>query len=136
MTPATVPLRVDRGKTVRRLITIRGLDLTSASFRSQIRAYPDAADPELIDLPLVTNGDDGMKFVSVETIDGVPVSVVQMQIAAATMASAIPPAGKAGTPGNPVVSWVGNWDFNITPVGGIEEVYARGPFQVDGVVAA
>lgn len=135
MTPGTLPLRVDRGKAVLRLFTITGLDLTSATFRASIRSYPDADGDAIIDLPKVTNTDDGMKFVSVSTIDDVPVSLIQMQISAATMAApTVPAAGKAGVSGNPVVSWVGNWDLDITPVGGIEEVYVRGPFQVDGVV--
>lgn len=134
MTPGTLNLRLDRGKAVLRTFTIKGLDLTSATFRASVRAYPDAAGSALISLPKVTNTDDGMKFVSVETVDGLPVSTVQMQIAAATMGAVIPAAGKYGTPGNPVVSWLGNWDLDITPTGGIEEVYVRGAFQVDGVV--
>ena len=134
MTPGTYNLRADRGKALLRQFTVTGLDLTSATFRASVRAYPGASGDPIIALPLVTNTDNGMKFVSVETVEGVPVSLIQMQISAATMALASYPAGKAGTPGDPVVSWVGNWDLDITPVGGIEEVYLRGAFQVDGVV--
>jgi hypothetical protein len=135
MTPGTFNLRADRGKQLLRQFTVTGLDLTSATFRAAVRAYPDAPGDPIIALPLVTNTDNGMKFVSVETVGGVPVSLIQMQISAATMALASYPAGKAGTPGDPVVFWLGNWDLNITPSSGIEEVYLRGAFQVDGVVA-
>lgn len=134
MMPETLNLRFDRGKAVRRTFKVRGLDLTSATFRAAIRSYPSAPGSAIISLPLVTNTDDGMKFIGVETIDGVPISTIQMQIAAATMALSGYPAGKAGTPGDPVVSWIGNWDLDITPTGGIEEVYLRGAVQVDGVV--
>lgn len=128
MTPVTLNLRVDRTKAILQLISIRGLDLTSASFRSQVRLYPDAAGDPILDLPLVTNTDDGMKFVSVSTTEGVPTSIIQMQVAAATMAADIPdaPAGKDHI--------ILRWDLNVTPSGGIEAVYARGDFRVDGVV--
>lgn len=128
MTPATVNLRVDRTKAVRRIISVTGLDLTSASFRAMVRLYPDAPGDPILDLPLVTNTDDGMKFLSVETVNDVPVSLIQMQVAAATMASD-PPAAPIGKTS---VNFA--WDLCITPSGGIEEVYARGVFQVDGVV--
>lgn len=129
ITPQTLPLRVDRTKAVRILFRVKGYDLTSAAFRSQVRLYPDAPGDPVIDLPKVTDTSNGLKFISVETLDGVPISTLQMQIAPATMGSgAIPPAPV----GRDNITLA--WDLNLTPVGGVEAVYARGPFQIDGVV--
>lgn len=129
ITPQTLNLRVDRTKAVRITFRIKGLDLTSATFRSSVRLYPDAPDAPKIDLPKVTDTSNGMKFMGVETLDGLPISTLQMQIAPATMASSAVPPAEAGKDHVLMA-----WDLDITPVGGVEAVYVRGAFRVDGVI--
>lgn len=137
MTPATIELRVNRRRAVRIKFRIKGYDLglSGSAFRGQVRQYPEAGGDPIINLPQVTDTSNGIKLLGVEVVDGVPISILQMQISPSTMASgAIPPAGKAGTPGDPVIAWTGNYDLNISPAGGVEDVYARGAFIVEGVV--
>lgn len=129
ITPARIDLRVDRTKAVRITFRVKGYDLTSATFRSQLRLYPDAPGAPVVDLPLVTDTSNGMKFLDVETIEGVPVSTIQMQIAPATMGSGAIPAARLGDDHIDLA-----WDLNLTPVGEVEAVYARGVFRIDGVV--
>jgi hypothetical protein len=90
-----VDLTADRWTPFVYTIDVTGLDLTSATMHAQVRLYPDAAGDPLIDLPLVTTGEDGVKFLSVDDSGPVPVSHLQLQIAAATLAT-MPEAAEIG----------------------------------------
>lgn len=129
ITPRTLRLRVDRRRAVRILFRVKGYDLTSATYRAQVRLYPDAPGDPILDLPKVNDTSNGLLFLSVETVDGAPISLLQMQVSPATMASGAIPAAP---PGDDSITL--SWDLNLTPPGQVEAVYVRGPFQIDGVV--
>jgi hypothetical protein len=90
-----VDLAADRWTPFVYTIDVTGIDLSDASIHAQVRLYPDAAGDPLIDLPLVTTGSDGVKLISVDTTGPLPVSHLQIQIAAATVA-AMPEATEIG----------------------------------------
>lgn len=122
--PGRLPLNGDRWTPFVRTLTFRGIDLTSAVMKAQVRLLPDAGGSALVDLATVGSiATEGLKLVSAGTVDGVMTSVVNMRINEATM-EAMPAAPVLGD------DWEGEWDMHITPNGGVKEKYLYGSFAV------
>lgn len=56
-----------------------GYDFTGATFKAEIRQYRDAPDPALISLANASSPSQGIS-VTVATVDGLPVSTVEIRI--------------------------------------------------------
>jgi hypothetical protein len=79
--PGKLDLAGDRWTPFVTTLRFKGMDLTGAAMEAHIRLYPDAPGAALVDLDTVTTTNtQGLRLVSVETIDGVKVSTVAMQI--------------------------------------------------------
>lgn len=121
---ARLPLGGRRWQPFGKSIRVVGQDLTGAVMRLQVRRYPNAPGAPLIDLLTVTNGNaEGLRLISVEWIDGVPVSTIGVKINETTM-RATPYSGKPG--GDSVFAY----DLMIDPVGGYKSVWIEGEFWV------
>jgi hypothetical protein len=93
---AQVAIAADRYTPCVRVITFRGLDLTGVALRMQVRLMGDTPGLPLVDLNTVSNAQaQGLKLVSVETADGLPVSVVQIRINETTI-KGLPYSGERG----------------------------------------
>lgn len=77
-------------------LRVRGLDLSSAALRAQVRQAPDAPGAALVDLFQVQNANaEGVRLAGVAVEAGIPVSDVRICIDKATRA-ALPYAGELG----------------------------------------
>ena len=97
------------------------VDLTGASFKSQVRLYDGAPGSPLIDLATVGSaGVQGIWLQGVTEIAGVDVSTVIMRINQSTLAT-LPNASERDRP----LSLA--WDMLVTPADGVSErwVYAN-----------
>lgn len=104
-----------------------GVDLTGADFAMQVSATRDRASSvaALADLGKVTTaGAEGVRLVSVATVDGVTTSIIEIIIAQATMA-AIDLGADAGTPGENGVGW---YDLAIVPTATASFIAIQGKF--------
>ena len=85
-------------------LRVRGLDLTAAVLRAQVRLAPDTPGAALVDLYTVQDQQaEGLQIVNVSNDAGVPISDVQIRIAKATRA-ALPYVGEIGQSAR--LSWV------------------------------
>lgn len=128
---ATLPIEADRYVACVRQIYLRGLDLSGVPMRAQVRMTGDTPGTPLVDLQTVTNGNaEGLRLVGVETVDGLPISHVQMVINETTM-EALPYAGELGS------ATELRWDWQLT-LSGRKQRIARGDFIItgDGVTGA
>lgn len=125
--PATLPLAGSRNVPFSDTITVVGADFSgAATFRMQVRLYPDAPGVPLIDLTEAALPADGISMTG-SLANGVYTSVLTITISKATMQT-LP----AGTADNPNVELA----YDIVISGGIftEAVWFRGPFTVEGSV--
>lgn len=106
-------------------IEFQGIDLTGASFAMQVRQTRDAAGSAMIGLATTVSPAEGIS-VSVATVDGLPVSTIQIRINEATMEAL--PYSRPARGGDLNLFW----DMHITPSGGTKAVYFEGPFTVKG----
>lgn len=121
---AQVPLIADRWTAFVRTLVFRGVDLTGADFRAQVRLYPDALGAPLIDLQTVSSAAaQGLRLISVVQEDGRPVSRIGLRINESTM-EAMPQQGEIGTDLELA------WDLHVTPAGGLKQRRLFGPFIV------
>jgi hypothetical protein len=81
ITPVDQPLYADRWTPFVERIDLIGVDTTLTDFVMQVRLYPNAADPALLDFQTVTDPeDDGVYFEGVEYDgDGVPTSTIVLR---------------------------------------------------------
>ncbi|WP_404713203.1 hypothetical protein [Sphingomonas sp. MMS24-J13] len=123
------PLAVDRWTPFVRILTFKGVNLTGATLHAQVRVTADAPGDPLIDLPPTsTPGVEGIRLVSVDTTGVVPVSTVEMRIAAASLAnSAKAPSAPPSATGSDVTL---AWDLHVTPSGGDKQRWLYGPFVI------
>lgn len=101
-----------------------GYDFTGATFKSQVRAYPDAPDPALVTLENASAGTQGIS-VAVVTTEGVPTSTVTLQFDEATV-EGLPLSNPPGTDVELV------WDLTIDPTDSPKLRWLEGPFIVHG----
>ena len=128
---ATLPIEADRYGACVRQIFIRGMDLTGVVMRAQVRLIGDTPGSPLVDLQTVTNGNaEGLRLVGVDTVDGLPVSHVELVINETTL-EGLPYAGELGSPTQLL------WDWQIILAGRKQRI-ARGEFTItgDGVTGA
>lgn len=124
ITPGNLPLVADRWTPFDMLIDFTGLDLTSATMEAHIRPIRDGAGTPLVDLDTTgTPGAQGLRLVGVDTTGDEPVSTVAMRISEATV-EGLPAASEQGDDAELY------WDMQITPSGGVKQVYLRGTFTV------
>lgn len=127
---ATLHIAADRYTPCVRVLTVKGLDLRSPGLRMQVRLSPDTPGAPMIDLGAVDNPRaEGLALLSVETVDGLVTSIVQIRINESTM-KRLPFSGEPGD-ATPL-----QYDM-IAVVSGDKRVLARGAFTVDaGVTGA
>lgn len=121
--PATLPLVGHRWVPFKFEIDLEGLSLTGATFAMGVRASRDAT-AAAVTLATTVSPAEGIS-VSVATVDGQPVSTIQIRINETTM-EGMPAATEVGD------DLVYFWDMHITPSGGSKAVYFEGPFTVKG----
>jgi hypothetical protein len=105
-------------------IDVEWVNLTGATLAMQVRLTRDTPGAPLISLTNQTSPAEGIS-VSVTTVDGLPLSTIEIRINETTME------------GLPAASELGDdlelfWDMHITPSGGTKAVWAEGPFIVKG----
>ncbi|QQN73881.1 hypothetical protein [Croceicoccus sp. YJ47] len=101
-------------------IIVEGFDLSSATFRLEVRDRRDGGQLRA-GLNNASNGNEGIEVTGVETIDGMPVTFIELRIDQATI-DAMPPAPEAGED----VALV--WGMFILTVGGSKFMAFDGPF--------
>lgn len=103
---------------------IRGINFTGAQFRLEVRDRRNGGVLRAALDTVTTASAEGVRLVSVETIDGIPVSKIHARINETTMeAMPLDPAD----PGADVSIW---WGMHITPTGGLKFLAFDGPFIV------
>ena len=121
---ARLPLGARRWQRFAKTFSIRGVDLTGADLRMQLRLYPNAPGAPLVDLLTVANGNaQGLRLVSVAMDGDVPVSTIEAVINETTIEE-LPFAGEAG--GDTVLAY----DLQVNPAGGYKAVWIEGEFWV------
>jgi len=116
-------LTVDRWVPFVYSIDILGFNLTGAAFRSQVRLYPDAAGDPLLNLPQVTDGANGVRFLGINIAGPRVVSTVQLQIDAEALAG-LPSGAEAGDDIDLA------WDLIVTPANDVAGRWLFGTFTV------
>jgi hypothetical protein len=146
-TPALIPLYGDRNVLFVGDMLFVGFNFTGAAMRMMVRAAPDAAGSALVTLSVgsgitisyagtdtVQNHISAGRITAEQVPDGYALadsmilSVVDIQIAKATMAFGAIPAAENGD----TIELA--YDLLIAPSGGVEDKYAYGPFYVRGTV--
>lgn len=95
ITPGRLDLTVQRWTPFAYPIDFEGLDFTGATMAMQVRLYRDAPGSALISLINAASNAEGLS-VSVASIEGVPVSTVQIRINETTAEALLLNAGKPG----------------------------------------
>jgi hypothetical protein len=142
--PAKIDLRADRRVPFVRIFAFVDFDFTGASFKMEIRDYPDASGSARITLNTVSSEVQGVRLLYGAS------DTVQDHILAGRL-TAIPPGlqlttpvfvsqvkvriDKANVTALPEPAELGDdidlaYDLHITPSGGDEDVYASGLFTV------
>lgn len=94
---AHLPIAADRYEACVRTIIFRGIDLRGVALRSQVRPVADTPGAPLVDLQSTNNGNaEGLRVVSFEMIDGLPVTTIEMVVNETTM-EALPYSGEVGS---------------------------------------
>lgn len=133
--PGTLNLSGDRWTPFEATLRFRGVDLTAAGMKAQVRLTPDTPGPPLVDLETVsTTNTQGVRLVGVETVDGVKTSTFRLRVNEAVM-EALPAATELG--GDSILAW----DLLITPnaalnpgLRAIKQRWLRGTFTVEAGV--
>lgn len=121
--PGKLPLAGDRWTPFVRTLTFRGIDLTGAVLKAQVRDRKDGGYVRADLATVETANTQGLRLLSAGTVDGVLTSVVYMRINESTM-EAINAATEVGDDAALY------WDMHITPSGGVKQLYLFGPFTV------
>lgn len=123
--PGALDIEADRWTPFIDTWTFTGIDLTDAILEAHIRIIRDATGTPLVDLDTVVSGSaQGLRLIDVDTTDpDVPISVVGVRINETTM-EGLPAAAELGDDATLY------WDMQITPAGGVKQVYLRGEFIV------
>ncbi len=124
--PAALHLRAKRWVPYDDKIVIRGVDMTGADLKSQIRLYPDAPGDPLVSLVLAPPPAQGLS-VSVAIEEGVPVSTIRMLINETTIEQLLPFATNGTEPGEEVKL---AWDMLITVFGLRKARWFQGRFII------
>jgi hypothetical protein len=118
-----ITLRAFRNDPLRVTLSVRGVDLTGATFSFAVRQYPDQSGDALLG-PLsntTTTGQRGVRLVDVLTVDSVPTSLIEIIDTKANM-QALPAAAEVGS-GSPAEVGL-SFDFQWTPADGDEAGFA------------
>jgi hypothetical protein len=110
------------------VINITGLDWTGAAFRLEVRDRRDGGQIRATLNEVGSPTTEGV-YLSVATVDGVPVSTLSVRFNEATM-EAMPAAPE---PGDDAELY---WGMHITPSGGVKFMAFDGPFTVKASVPA
>lgn len=128
----TRDLVANRWQAFKHTIALEGFDLTGGTFLVHLRLYRDAPGDPLIALSNATSPAEGIS-VSVETVEGLPTSTIEMRINETTIEGLLPflvtdgqPNRKAGT--DPVLVW----DIHITATGLPKTRLLEGTFTIRG----
>jgi hypothetical protein len=124
---ARVDLRVDRWTPYVETFRFKGINLTGATLKAQIRPKPDNPGSPLIDLAGgVSAGAEGLRLAGVDTSGLYPISTVEMRINVGTLADAshAPAALRVGEEVQLA------WDMHITPSGGDRQKWLFGSFII------
>lgn len=117
--PGNLPLEADRWTPFTRTLRFEGVDLTSATFKAQVRLTPDTPGTPEVDLATVTVANaEGVRFVAYSG----GASTVAIRINEATM-EGLPDAAETGE------DLVLHWDLHIT-LGGLKQRWLYGTFTV------
>lgn len=127
--PGRYPIEAARHTPFDDPLTFRGIDLTGAVMKAQVRVEKDGGEIKADLDTVLTPETEGLYLVSAGLVDGVMTSEVRMWIDEATMKAMTP----APDQGEDVILY---WDLHITPAGGVKQVYLYGTFTVlAGVVS-
>jgi len=144
ISPGRYDISADRWVACLRTFSFVGLDLTGATFLSQVRQKPDLGGAPLVALTDAAAGAEGLRLIGVYT------STIAAHIAAGRL-DVVPPGYKASD--TVVLSQVGMrinettmeglpypgergddatlaWDLHITPTGGLKDKFLGGDFIV------
>lgn len=131
----TRDLAGDRWTALVETIVFTGIDLTNAVMEAHVRLTPDAPGSALVDLDTVTTANtQGLRLVSVATVDSVKVSTVLLQVNETTMES-MPAANERG--GDAVLAWdlLSTLDAALNPgMTALKQRYLKGKFTVEAGV--
>lgn len=125
ITPAHVPLVAQRWSPFVDITAIEGFDLSAATFAMHVRLYRDAPGDPLISLTNAASNAQGVS-VSVATVEGQPVSSVQIRINETTLESLLlnPTAAETGKDVGLV------YDLHITTAGLGKVRWMEGAFMI------
>lgn len=122
LTPGFLPLAGNRNTPFVATLPFP-IDLTDAVMKAQVRDRKDGGTLRAELLTVETVNTEGFRLISVTTVGSVTTSLVAMRINKATM-QAMP---KSSPVGDDMQLY---WDMAITPDGGVQQIYVRGPFTV------
>jgi hypothetical protein len=132
MARPAAPARVDwyarRGQPFARTILVQGVDLTNATARSQVRAYPDATTV-LFDLvagsyPIATNA-TARTAITVDKSGSIPMSTIYLWIPQSAIDALEPFATNGTEPGQMLAK---AWDCLVTPANDLPATWFAGDF--------
>lgn len=123
ITPGRLGLTAQRWTPFVYQIDFEGLDFTGATMAMQVRLYRDAPGDPLIDLANAISTAEGLS-VAVVTVEGQPISTVQIRINETTLEALLLNAGKAGED----VTLV--YDLHITATGFPKARWIEGDFII------
>lgn len=128
----TCHLAGDRWTALVETIQFTGLDLTNAVMEAHVRLTPDTTGTALVDLDTVTTANtQGLRLISVATVDGAKVSTILLQVNETTM-EGMPAASERGD--DAVLYWdfVTTLDAALNPgLTTLKQRYLKGKFTVE-----
>lgn len=108
-------------------LSIRGVDLSGATLKMQVRLYPDAPSTPLIDLAMAASNAQGLSVTVTTDDDAIPTSVIQIRINKTTM-QGMPATNPLGEDAELA------YDLTVSGGGFDEGIWFKGPFVVEGSV--
>jgi hypothetical protein len=128
MTPGKLDLRAYRWTPFVYALEFPGYDFSAADFALQVRAYRDATGGALVNLTTQVNPAAQGVSVSVETVEGVSTSLLQIRINETTIEGLLPLATSGRPSDDPDVPLV--WDLHITTSGLGKRRWLEGSFTI------
>ncbi|KLE32462.1 hypothetical protein [Aurantiacibacter luteus] len=123
--PVNRPLKAGRWVAFTHSVYVEGLDLTDATFAMQVRDSWNGGQIRADLSTVTTAAAEGVRFVGLDTVNGLPVSEIGIRINETTMEAMS--AEAAGIDPDADLSLV--YDLHITRAG-LAEVFMRGAFIV------
>lgn len=123
-----VRLRGSRSAALTATIVVKGVDLTGAAFRLEVRDRRDGGQLRAGLDTVASAAIEGVRVASVDIVDTVPVTTLGIRINETTMEAM--PVTEPGEDSQIV------WGLHITPAGGLKFQALDGPFIVEASAVA